>query len=166
MNGSWNIGTAVTLLAFVCISCAAGMSEQARSQVTYMGTFAQVQQQPERYKGETVMWGGKIVEAQPGNNTSELVVLQLALSGQDRPKDNDQSQGRFLVRSNQFLDPALYPPGTLVTIIGRVQGSEKRLIGKMAYDYPVIDMVEVKKWPVSSDSSPRFHFGIGVGKTF
>lgn len=166
MNQLNYVVSGVALIVLMTLSCAAGISEQAQSQVTYMGTFAQVQQQPAKYMGETVMWGGKIVQTQPRDDNTELVVLQLELGGQDRPQDNDKSQGRFLARSTQFLDPALYPPGTLITVVGRLQGAEERPIGKMAYQYPVVDIVEAKKWPVNTDRSPRFHFGIGVGKTF
>jgi outer membrane lipoprotein len=167
MNRSYIGLCAITLwVAMLTMACTAGISEQAQSQVTYMGAFAQLQQQPEKYANETVMWGGKIVQTQPGETTTELVVLQLDLAGQDRPQDNDNSQGRFLARTTQFIDPALFPPGTLITVVGRVQGAEKRLIGQMAYQYPVIGIVELKKWPASTGDSPRFHFGIGVGTHF
>lgn len=156
----------VWFVAMIAMSCAAGISEQSQSQVTYMGTFAELQQAPEKYTGETVMWGGKIVSTQPNDGNTEMVVLQLALGSQDRPQDNDQSQGRFLALSAQFLDPALFSPGTLITVVGRMQGAQKRLIGQMAYHYPVIDIIEVKKWTANTDASPRFHFGIGVGKSF
>ena len=81
------------------------------------------------------------------------VVLQLGLSSQNRPQDNDQSQGRFLVRSSRFLDPAVYPQGTLVTVVGPVKGVETRPIGQMAYRYPVMDVIEIKKWQPAVDSS-------------
>lgn len=148
------------------VACAGGISKQTRSQVTYFGPFDAVQQAPEKYRGETVMWGGKIINTVPGEKSTELVVLQLGLSSQDRPEDNDQSGGRFIVRSSRFLDPAVYPQGTLVTVVGPVKGAETRPIGQMAYRYPVMDVIEIKKWQPSTDSSPRFHFGIGVGTHF
>lgn len=154
------------VVAMITTACATGISEQAQSQVTYTGAFEQVQQEPDKYTGETVIWGGKIIKTQPGDNQTEMVVLQLELGSQDRPKDNDDSKGRFLARSMKFLDPALFPPGTLITVVGRLIGPEERLIGKMAYQYPVIEIIEAKKWPATGDGSPRFHFGIGVGTHF
>lgn len=150
----------------VWISGCGGISKQVRSQVTYTGTFDQLQADPEQKIGETVIFGGKIIGTQVLDTGTELTVLQLALSGSDRPQDNDQSKGRFIVRSAQFLDPALYPDGTLITVVGKFTGSQERPIGQMPYRYPVIDPLEIKKWPVETDTSPRFHFGIGVGKTF
>jgi outer membrane lipoprotein len=147
-------------------ACAAGISNQARSQITYFGPFDAVQQHSEKYRGETVMWGGRIIETLPGSKSTQLVVLQLELSGQDRPQDNDQSQGRFLVHSDRFLDPAVYSQGALVTVVGAVKGVESRAIGQMTYRYPVIDVIEIKKWQPSETDSPRFHFGIGIGTHF
>jgi outer membrane lipoprotein len=148
------------------VACAGGISKQSQSQVTFFGPFSAVQQQPEKYRGETVMWGGRIINTLPGEKTTELVVLQLGLGSQNRPKDNDQSQGRFLVHSSQFLDPAIYPQGALITVVGPVKGAESRSIGQMTYRYPVVNLIEIKKWQSATDTSPRFHFGIGVGTHF
>lgn len=143
-----------------------GLSQKARSQVTYAGTFAQLQADPQKTTGETVLLGGKIITARVMDKATELTVLQLDLGGSDRPMDNDQSKGRFLIRSSGFLDPAIYPDGTLITVVGKLTGSEEREIGQMPYRYPIIDPVEIKKWPPQADNTPRFHIGIGVGKTF
>ena len=160
----WPISFIFVMLTL--ISCAGGMSEQARSKVTYSGTFEQLQRQPEHYLRETVMWGGKVIHAKPLEKATELVVLQLELTGQDRPRDDDQSQGRYVVHSKKFLDPAIYPEGTLITVIGRFVSTDRRSIGEMDYLYPVIEVDEIKKWSQHNRQSPRFHFGIGVGTTF
>ena len=131
--------------------------------VTYFDSFDQLQQQPEKYRGETVLLGGKIVAVRVEAGATELVVLQLELSSSTRPTDNDNSQGRFLVRSDQFMDPAIYPQGTLISVVGRLKGAETRNIGEMPYRYPVVDVIEIKKWAPGSGSEPRFHFGFGVG---
>lgn len=153
-----------TLLMLV--ACAGGISKQARSQVTYTGAFGDVLGNPAGFAGETVIWGGRVIEIQNIGGFTEMVVLQLQLDGKYRPTDNDHSQGRFLIRSDQFLDPAIYPPETLITVVGRVQGAENRLIGEMEYRYPVIDVVEIQKYDPQQSSKPRLHIGIGVGGTF
>lgn len=153
-------------LALSAMGCATGISKEARSQVTFAGDFAELQQHPDQYTGQTVILGGKIIQSQILASGTELVVLQLELDSADRPQDDDQSKGRFLVHSDQFLDPALYPQGTLITAVGPLKETQERLIGQMAYRYPVITVLEIKKWPVQNDTSPRLHFGIGVGRTF
>jgi outer membrane lipoprotein len=169
VNSMVSIGYRLFVLTALWASltaCAGGISKQARSQVTYFDTFSQLQQEPERYRGETVMLGGKIVDVQIASGETTLVVLQLELAGNTRPADSDTSQGRFLVKSDQFIDPALYPLGTQITVVGHLTGSEIRNIGQMPYRYPVVDIIEIKKWAPNSGAGPRFHFGIGVGTRF
>jgi outer membrane lipoprotein len=153
-------------LVLMLAACGGGISQQSRDQVTYTGPFAEMQQAPAKYRGAMVLLGGKVIETLAKEGATELVLLQLNLGSRDRPQDNDQSQGRFLVRSARFIDPVLFPPGTLITVVGRLQGSESRPIGEMPYAYPVIEPVELKKWPAGADASPRFHFGIGIGTHF
>ena len=93
-------------LVMLVVGCATGISQQSRSKVTYMGKFSELQKTPDAYVSEVVMLGGKILEIKVSSTSSELTVLQLALGRSDRPANLDQSEGRFLVRSEQFLDPA------------------------------------------------------------
>jgi outer membrane lipoprotein len=166
MYNVYGRGVQLLLLLFILASCAGGISEKARAQITFAGSFTDVQQSPEKYRGQTMLLGGKVIETQVKEGVTDIVVLQLELASYDRPRDDDQSLGRFLIRSTRFLDPALYPPATLITVVGRLQGSEDRSIGQMPYTYPVIDPTEIKKWPAGVDPSPRFHFGIGIGTHF
>lgn len=156
----------LSLMAGMLAACAGGISREARSQVTYFGTFAEAQKSPDRFEGQTVLWGGKVISTQVKDGATELTMLQIDLDSQERPGDGDQSHGRFIIRSAQFLDPALYPQGTPLTVVGRLQGAETRLIGEMHYTYPIVDPIEIKKWPLVRDSAPRFQFGIGVGTHF
>jgi outer membrane lipoprotein len=147
-------------------ACGQGISREVRSQVNFFDSFSKLQENPDRYRGEVAILGGKIIETHPLEGGTELIVLQLALDRSDRPQDNDQSKGRFLVQADHFLDPAVYAPGTLITVVGRLKGGEQRYIGQMAYRYPVISLIEIKKWPYATDTYPRVQFGIGVGTTF
>lgn len=161
----WTLALGVFVLWMVT-GCGGGISEQARSQVTYTGSFKKLQQAPAEQLGATVIFGGKIIAMETMDDQTELLVLQFALDASDRPEDSGDSDGRFIIRSRDFLDPALYPKGTLITVVGQVAGSEERLIGKMAYRYPVIAPLEMKKWSPRKNTTPRFHIGIGVGTTF
>ena len=156
----------VIAAALMLSACAGGISRQARSQVTYTGSFESVLENPRGFQGETVMWGGRIVEIQNQDASTEIVVLQLELDSRNRFSDGDSSRGRFLIRSDRFLDPAIYPAGTFIIVVGRLQGGETRQIGEMPYTYPVIDIVEIQKVDPNRSSSPRIHIGIGVGAQF
>lgn len=162
-----SVQTAIVFgMLLMLAACAGGISKQARSQVTYSGAFNDVLGNPAGFTGETVIWGGRVIEIQNQGGFTEIVALQLELDGKYRPTDSDKSQGRFLIRSGQFMDPVIYPPGTLITVVGLIQGVENRLIGEMAYQYPVIDMVEIQKYDPQQTSKPQLHIGIGVGGTF
>jgi outer membrane lipoprotein len=54
------------------------------------------------------MLGGRVLKTEARESSSEIVVLQLPLDSSNKPKDGDDSAGRFLIRSEQFLDPAIY----------------------------------------------------------
>jgi outer membrane lipoprotein len=166
MKTRYILTTMIFGLALILAGCAGGISRQARSQVTYFGPFNTVQQQPDTHKGETVMWGGRVIETLNKNGSTELSVLQLELTDQGFPVDNDKSQGRFLIRSTEFMDPAIYPEGTLITVVGRVEGAESRLIGEMPYLYTVVNVIEIKKWAPGENPTSRVHFGVGIGARF
>jgi len=53
------IGMAVMAMA---VGCATGISKEVRSQVTYSGNFSELQHNPDQFKGQTVIFGGKIIE--------------------------------------------------------------------------------------------------------
>ena len=154
------------LLLLLSLGCATGISRQVRSQVTYDGPFLDVQRAPDKHAGEIVMFGGKILNNQASTAFSELTILQLRIDSRGRPKDGDQSDGRYLIQSDQFLDPAIYKKEALLTVAGRITGSEVRAIGGFDYDYPMLKAIEIKLWPEDDRNYPRFHIGIGVGKTF
>ena len=154
------------LLLLPLLGCAAGISPKVRSQVTYAGPFSDVQKAPDEYIGQVVIFGGKILNTQASPSVSELTVLHLRTDSRDRPRDGDQSEGRYLIQSDQFLDPAIYKKEALLAVAGRIIGSEVRPIGGFDYIHPKLKAIEIKLWPEVVRNYPRFHIGIGVGKTF
>ena len=55
--------------------------------------------------------------------------------------------GRFLVSTREFLDPAIYAPGRRLTALGAVAGRSKRRVGDLPCAYPVISAEHIKLWP-------------------
>lgn len=145
--------------------CAAGMSDAARSQVTYEGGFATLQGAPEAQRGKVAMLGGRIVDITPQAEGTEIVVLQLPLSASDRPLPDQPSKGRFLIATPEFLDPAVYPKLTPLTVVGEIAGHTVRTIGDYPYTLPVLRPIEIKIWPGRNwgGRSPAVHIGVGAG---
>jgi outer membrane lipoprotein len=164
---TWTVRFLGICVVFVTLGCASGMSQQARSQITYQGSFSDLQQARDEHRGETVMLGGKVLRTDASQSASEIAVLQMPLDSNNKPKDTDESEGRFLIRSDRFLDPAIYKQGRLVTVVGRLVGKQARSIGGFEYVYPVVEAIELKAWPWPRQrTSPSVHFGIGVGTWF
>jgi outer membrane lipoprotein len=161
-----NILVLAIFSTFLLMSCTAGISQQARSKVTYTGAFSALQKTPDAYKGEVVMLGGRIIEAKASYPLSELTVLQLDIGTSDRPKNSDKSEGRFIVQSKQLLDPAIYEKDKLITVVGTLKGSKVLPIGDLKYTDPIVEPIEIKLWPKGMQTQPVIHFGIGVGTTF
>ena len=163
---AWSVRLLGICAILFMLGCATGISQQARSQVTYNGSFAELKTTPDEHVGEIVILGGKVIETRGYPTFSEITVLQLPLGKRDRPQDGDRSDGRYLARSEQFLDPAIYREGSLLTVVGRLIGSEVRSIGEFQYVYPVVEAIEIKAWPQARKALPGVHFGIGIGKSF
>lgn len=147
-------------------ACAKGISKQARSHVTYSGTFTAFQKNPDAYEGEVVLIGGKIIETQVNSAFSEISVLQLPLGRGDRPQMGDRSEGRFLLRSKRLLDPAVYGKGVALTVVGKLIGSKARTIGEFTYEYPVVEPIEIKLWQEGKGGGSSVLFGFGILTTF
>jgi outer membrane lipoprotein len=146
--------------------CATGVSKRSLSLVNFHGTFSELQNHPDFLIGKVALLGGKVIETKSSSGHSEITVLQVPLGTGNQPLDTDRSAGRFLVRANRFLDPAIYQKGTLLTVVGKIVGSEQRLIGSFNYRYPVLALIDAKAWRNPQPPYSNVHFGIGVGVVF
>lgn len=160
------IGLVTTAITLFLTACAGGITQQNRSLVTYHDTFAQLQKQAGGLIGEVVLFGGKIIAINNHQGGTELAVLQLPLNSRYRPMDNDRSEGRFLIATDQFLDPAIYARGNPITVVGELVAVEERHIGDMPYLYPKLVARELKLWRPHEGMEPRFRFGVGIGASF
>ncbi len=129
-------------------------------------TFAILNKDPERHVGRVVILGGKVIKSELKGGKTWIEVWQLPLDWRKRPKETDESGGRFLAYFTDFRDPAIFSPGRKVTIIGLVSGGLDQLIGEKRYHYPVVEVREAHLWPAEPKSGLFFHFGIGLGGTF
>lgn len=100
----------------------------------------------EAKNGTNVRWGGKIVQVENKDNQSLLEIVAYPLNHYGKPRTGKHSQGRFVAVTDEFYDPVVYEKGTLITISGRVAGSEKRKVDERSILMPVIDIVESYKW--------------------
>lgn len=171
-NGTWTVRrislcrvawpVLVFLLSTGCTSSA--ISHDVRSRVDPATTFKSVSHDPDSQKGKIVLWGGEIIQTRNTKEATWIELLQHPLDGNDRPIHGAVSEGRFLIRHEGFLDPAVYGSRREVTVAGEVWGRQTQTLDEAEYAYPVVADQEMVLWGPRQE--PIIHFGLGFGATF
>ncbi len=133
-------------------SCAHVISSNLREKADPTLTLQRVlKSPPQQYNGKFVVWGGEILQTTNQQDGSTLIeVLQRSIDWWDEPIETSASEGRFLVRMEEFLDPVIYSARRKITVAGEIQGEEERPLGAMRYRYPVILGKQIYLWPLYS----------------
>ncbi|MEP6899553.1 MAG: Slp family lipoprotein [Rhodanobacter sp.] len=152
------------LLALALVACAPAPIYKT-SPTAVAAVPAQVAQSPERYAGNDVVWGGRIVQVQNFADHSEVELLAYPLDSSQRPKANDSGNGRFVAVLSGYAEPLDYPAGALMTVSGRLKGSRAGKIGEADYVFPLVSVGQSHVWTADEMNKGRnnFHFGVGVG---
>jgi outer membrane lipoprotein len=148
----------------LCAGCARPFPSQITDQVDRKISFSDLQKDPGSHKGKWVMLAGIIVSSMiEKDGSTYLEVVQKPADSEGRPLQTDESDGRFIAISKQFLDPAVYQGGRVITVVGEVVGDTVRPLGGMAYRYPLLAIEALHLWEPSYGPSSSFSFGVGVG---
>ncbi len=111
------------------------------------------------YQGERVRWGGTIASVKNKQDETWIEVVAHDLSTGGRPKRTDQTDGRFIIKTREFVEPEIYQKGREVTVAGKVEGSEPSHIGARAYDFPVVVSEKMYLWPVRQNAARAINWG-------
>ena len=131
------------LLGFLgCAVISKRMMAEAQTDVT----FSQLRADADRYRGQTVILGGHIIEVRNKIDETVILVLQSPLGSGQEPRPPDQSTGRFMLHCEGFLDPEVYAEGRTITTAGRVIGQTREAIGEEPYVYPTLEAREIYLW--------------------
>lgn len=133
-------------ILFILIASCAPFSKEVMQEVKKDLAFSEVAKTPDAFKGESVVWGGVIVETVARAEDTLVIVRQTDLDFQKQPINLDTSAGRFIIRYQGFLDPAIYTKDREVTVVGKIAGKEERPIGDFRYAHPMIDAVDLRLW--------------------
>jgi outer membrane lipoprotein len=143
-----SLALVVAAAALLAAGCAATpFPEELTRSVNRSFSLAQIRADPRASLGARVILGGEIVATTPKAGETQIEVLARRLDSGDAPERSDSSPGRFLVRTQDFLDPAIYARGRRLTVLGTVAGFEERPIGEVPYAYPVLAAERIKLWP-------------------
>jgi outer membrane lipoprotein len=116
--------------------------------------LAEIHEAPDSFRGKTVILGGEIVETRNRGDATTLVILEKPLDVFRRPRDVDDTGGRFLARFPRYLDPVVFARGRLVTLAGVVSGEAVEPVGDSPYRYVVLDGTEIHLWPAQKEWVP------------
>ncbi|MBX2878851.1 MAG: Slp family lipoprotein [Granulosicoccus sp.] len=112
---------------------------------------------------ESVLWGGVILNTQNLVDGTQIEVMGYPLDRRQRPMLGRDPEGRFLVKSTDFLEPVDYAQGRSISLLGQISGVSQGTVGEAQYPYPTIEATEVHLWKENElPSKPRVTFGIGV----
>lgn len=163
------IGIIIVLLTF--IGCSSGppvVPEEFQSQIDPSLSFRDIQATPQSFQGRTVLLGGEILSARRTQEGTEFEILQLPVTVDDPPAERrTESQGRFLALDRRAEDPASFPSGTRVTLVGEVKGHETRRLDESTYQYPTVDVKHLYVWdPDTYRERPKSSVGLFGGLGF
>ncbi len=138
----------LSIVLLLIAGCAPVISKQVREQVSPDITFGEVFNNPERYKGQMIILSGIIIQIENTKEGTLLQILQRPAGFRGKPKDVDETGGRFLALDSRYLDATVFIKGRAVTVAGEIQ--EKRILplGEIEYTYPLIYVKEIYLWPV------------------
>ena len=133
-------------LALLC-ACASNIPLEVREDISgEQITLAAVRSDMERYSGHKVRWGGTISSIQNKATDTWIEVVERPLGSYGRPQVSDQSDGRFLVRIDGFLDSATYRVNRSITVYGVLGDSVPGNIGEYSYTYPMVGAYSHYLW--------------------
>lgn len=105
-----------------------------------------------------VRWGGEIIAVDPKAGHTCFEVLARELDATARPVPHDPSLGRFLACRDGFYDPEEFKQGRYLTVVGRIDGTEKGKIGEYDYTYPRVAADTVYLWPERSYVAAPYYY--------
>jgi outer membrane lipoprotein len=143
----------------VFLSACAGLPSAVKNVPVTNLSYSQVSNDLNRYKGTSVRWGGVIIDVENEENQTLVQVLSYPLDYSGRPQSTKQSDGRFVVKSAEFLDPAVYKKDREITVAGELEGDIERKIGKKTVRLPLLSSTALYMWPVYQPNPYGYGYG-------
>ena len=147
------------LVALTLSACASNIPLEIQQDFNNGVTIIAVRSDIERYKDQHVRWGGTIIRVENKESDSWIEIVAKDLNSYGQPRTTDHSLGRFIVRIDGFIDPAIYKTDREITIYGVVESRVVRQIDDHPYTYPLIKAVKHYLWrEYNYDHYARSHY--------
>jgi len=135
------------LLLLWMMACANGPQSAASwSQITV------IRAQEENLLGQRVRWGGDIANITPGEQGTCFEVISRPLARSGRPRDGEQSGGRFIACAPGVYPAGLYE-GQQLTVVGMLQKPIVEKVGELTHRYPRVAAEKLYFWPAQEYGS-------------
>src|SRR5690242_3419334 len=149
------------LLACLALSACVGLPSAVRDVPVKDVSYSEASEHPNSYKDVAVRWGGVIIDVDNEENFTLVQVLSYPLNFYGRPQLTKPSEGRFVIKSSEFLDPAVYAKDREITVAGALEGDIQRMIGKKAVQLPLISSTAIYLWPVYQNGPYGYGYSFG-----
>ena len=147
------------LLIFISlVSACSNLPPAIEDPPLYDISYSQAIRNISQFKEAPVRWGGVVIDVENEQNFSLVQILYYPLNSYGRPRLDKQNEGRFLIKSPQFLDPAVYTKDTEITVAGTLKGDIERKVGNKTLRLPLISSTVIYLWP---DYVPGNYYGYG-----
>jgi outer membrane lipoprotein len=137
---------AISILLVMYFLISAGCSpitRQLSKEISSDITFKEVIKDPEAYKGKIILVSGIILGSKNTKEGTLMEILQKPADIEGRPRDVDESDGRFLALYKGYLDTAIYSREREVIVAGKVMGKRVLPLSEVVYTYPLISIKEI-----------------------
>lgn len=145
-------------LLFMLLTACSGLSPAVRDMHVKDISYKQAKQDIEGYENVPVRWGGIIIDVENEDAYSLMQVLYYPLDYFGRPRLN-KPEGRFVIKSPEFLDPAIYASDREITAAGLIDGMIERIVDKKKIMVPMISSTAIHLWPSRYRSNDYGYYG-------
>ncbi|MGH8476752.1 MAG: Slp family lipoprotein [Methylococcales bacterium] len=156
----------ILLLFLLLLNGCMKLPPEIRNEPTAELSYSQVRNNPNSYPNTPVRWGGVIIDVENEQTYSLVQVVYYPLNYYGRPQLYKRGEGRFAVKSPEFLDPAVYDKHSEITIAGTLSGDIERMVGKKTIRIPLISSSVIHLWPDDHSYNYPGYGGFGYGYPF
>jgi len=154
---------AMTLALYVLLAACAPAPIYRADGANLAVTPSAVATAPALYRGQEVIWGGRIVEVHNLPDHSEIELLGYPLDSSQRPQMDKTAGGRFIALMPGYVEGMDYPSGAPMTLRGRIEGLRNGKVGEAGYVFPMLRVEQSHRWTPEEMQRGHVSFGFGVG---
>lgn len=138
------------ILIYLLLSACAGLPSAFDNVPSTEVTYSQVREDLARYHNTLVRWGGVIVSVENSENVSLMEITHYPLDHYGRPQLDETSEGRFVIKSAELLDPVIYAAEREIIVLGVIEGDIERTSHHEARVFlPLINSTAIHLWPMN-----------------